>query len=117
MESRLVLDGLRNAGAWVEPHSKHFKHNTPDPVWLTHCGAKRWVVLMKDQAIYHNYLERITLQRAGVRAFVLVSGRLRGFEMAEILVKALPAIKEFARKNAAPFLAKIYRDGSIGRWL
>lgn len=72
---------------------------------------------MKDKEIDHNYIERITLIRAGVRAFTLASGRLRGIEMAEILVNSLDRIIEFTRNNQAPFLAKIFKDGTIERML
>jgi len=72
---------------------------------------------MKDKQIYHNHIERRALLKAGVRAFVLVPGRMRGAEMAQLLVEALPKIINFTRNNTAPFLAKIYADGSIEQWL
>lgn len=76
---------------------------TPDTVWLSHCGHKHWVVLMKDKQIYHNHIERRALLKSGVRAFVLVPGRMRGVEMAQLLVDTLPRIIDFTRNNSALF--------------
>jgi hypothetical protein len=72
---------------------------------------------MKDKNIGRNYLERTTLLRAGVRAFVLISGELTGAEMAQVLIKALPAIVRFVKSESGPYLVKVFKDGSIERWL
>jgi hypothetical protein len=52
-----------------------------------------------------------------VRAFILVSGNLSGQEMAQIFVKALPRMTRFASRNSPPFIAKIFRDGSVELWV
>jgi len=54
---------------------------------------------------------------AGVRAFVLTAGNLRGEEMAQIFVKALPAISKFLAKHPRPFIAKITRSGAVSMLL
>jgi len=51
--------------------------------------------------------------KAGVGAFILTSGDLSGEEMAQIFVKALPAISKFLVKHRRPFIAKITRSGSV----
>lgn len=58
----------------------------------------------------HRTIERLN---AGVAAFILTSGDLQGEEMAQIFVKALPAITRFLSKHKRPFIAKIARDGSV----
>jgi 5S rRNA maturation endonuclease (ribonuclease M5) len=58
-------------------------------------------------------VERLALMKAGVAAFILTSGDLQGEEMAEIFVKALPAIQRFLLKHPKPFIAKIAKDGSV----
>lgn len=55
----------------------------------------------------------MALMKAGVAAFILTSGDLQGEEMAQIFVKALPAILRFLSKHKRPFIAKIARNGSI----
>lgn len=72
---------------------------------------------MKDKQIYHNHVERTALLASGVRAFVLITGQMRGVDMAELLTKKLSKIIEFTRNNRGPFLVKIFKDGSIERWL
>jgi hypothetical protein len=70
-------------------------------------------VLTKDHRIRYRNLEREALMNAGVGAFILTAGDLQGDEMAEIFVKALPAIAKFLRKHKKPFIAKVARDGSV----
>ncbi|MCY7278842.1 MAG: hypothetical protein LH702_35175 [Phormidesmis sp. CAN_BIN44] len=36
--------------------------------------------------------------------------------MVAIFQKAIVPMQEFVRKHPAPFIAKIYRDGSIDMW-
>ncbi len=58
-------------------------------------------------------MERAALMRAGVAAFILTSGDLQSEEMAQIFVKALPAISRFLAKYHRPFIAKVTRNGSV----
>src|SRR5947209_12353753 len=73
---KTVLHELRKAGLRIEPHSRWFKHNTPDEVWLRQVGEKKWVVLMRDQKIGKRLLQLNALLTSGVKAFVLVTGDL-----------------------------------------
>ncbi len=50
---------------------------------------------------------------AGVAAFILTSADLKGSEMADIFVKALPAISKTLKKHQKPFIAKISRNGRV----
>lgn len=85
--------------------------------WLTRAGQKNWIVLTKDHRIRYRNLERAALMKAGVGAFVLTAGDLKGDEMAQIFVKALPAISRFLRKHRRPFIAKVARSGSVSMLL
>ena len=51
--------------------------------------------------------------KAGVAAFILTSADLKGNEMAEIFVRALPAISKTIKKYQKPFIAKITRNGRV----
>src|SRR5216684_212517 len=89
---KAILEALRNADLQVEPHSKWFRHNTPDQDWLPIVGEKKWIVLMRDKAIGKRYLELNALLRSKVKAFVLVTGELSEQVSAEIIKKAVPKI-------------------------
>lgn len=80
-------------------------------------GQHGWIVLTKDHRIRYRNLERAALIKAGVGAFILTSGDLSGEEMAQIFVKALPAISRFLRRHKRPFIAKIGRNGSVAMLL
>lgn len=53
------------------------------------------------------------LRAFGVRAFVLTAGDLRGSEMGETFVRALPAMHRTVDRHAAPFIAAVSRMGRV----
>ena len=110
LESDLVRQALVEMGARVQCHRDHFADDARDVDWLPVIGRRGWVILSKDQ---FNWLERMAIINAKARAFLLSRGELRGAEMAEILVKALPEVLRTLDLTTPPFIAKIYRDGSV----
>jgi hypothetical protein len=109
----LVADALRAAGARVEVHDDHFRQDCLDQEWLIEVGRRGWVVLTKDARIAYRPLERLAVVEAGVRMFALVAGNLAGHDMAAIFVKALSPMRRFCGLHDPPFIAKVYRDGTV----
>jgi len=71
-------------------------------------------VLTKDKHIRYRSNEIAALLSSNVRAFILTAtGDLTGAEMAQIFIKALPAIKRTAAKTRPPFIARIQRNGTV----
>ena len=94
-------------------HDDHFPPAAPDAAWLREAGSRGWIVLTKDQRIRYRATELAALMQARVRAFVLTTGDLRGMDMAEIFVRALPALTRWAARHPPPFIAGITRGGVI----
>lgn len=114
--SKQIAKTLSNAGIAVAIHDNHFPHDAEDVDWLPEVGRKGWVILTKDANIGKNELERIAVANANIKMFILASQSLSGQDMADILIKTIIKMQEFVRKNDAPFIAKIYRDGRIEMW-
>lgn len=110
---RKIAAPLVAAGARVYLHDDYFDQGVEDEVWLTEVGKKGWVVLTKDKTIRYRTIERQALMNAGLKAFFFMSGSISFSSMAEIIAKALPAIRKFAESHAPPFIAGIYKDGSV----
>jgi hypothetical protein len=110
LESYEVRDALKQAGARVEMHRDHFDEDALDEDWLPVIAGRGWVILSKDQ---FNHLERLAIKNAKGRAFLLVRGELPGKEQAAIISKALPEMLRVLDLTKPPFIAKIYRDGSV----
>ena len=108
-----IADALRQAGAEVQIHDDHFRQETPDEEWLREVGRRSWIVLTKDAQIRYRAHERAALMQAGVGAFVLVAKNLSGREMADVFVKALPAIRRFVANHQPPFIAKVTRSSTV----
>ena len=113
---KFVAEELRHSGITVETHDDHFDKGAQDVEWIPTVGQRGWVVLTKDNRISKNRLERLVVASAGIKMFILASQDLSGSDMAAIFLKAIVAMQEFVRKHPAPFIAKIYRDGSIVLW-
>ncbi len=111
---KVIPDALRRAGEKVKTHDELFPQDTPDETWLKEAGRQGWIVLTKDTRIRYHANEVAALLRSKVRAFVLTArGDLTGAEMAEIFIKASPAMKRMSRDVAGPFIARIQRDSSV----
>lgn len=108
-----IASALREAGETVIVHDDIFQPDAQDTEWLPFVGEKGWIVLTKDTKIRYRTLEREALINSGARAFVFVSGNVPASETAQILVEVLPAMKEFINKHQPPFIAKIFRNGSL----
>jgi predicted nuclease of predicted toxin-antitoxin system len=110
---KIIADALRQAGADVRVHDDYFSPTARDEEWLSEVGRRQWVVLTKDERICYREIERMALMNAGVRAFVLTAKNLQGSDMANIFVRALPAIQRFASMHTPPFIAKITRSRKV----
>ena len=114
--NKLIVETLRAAGVNVEIHDDHFTKNAQDIDWIPEVGKRGWIILTKDARIGKNKLERLAVADAKVKMFILTSQRLSGQEMADIFLSAITKMRELIRANPAPFIAKIYRNGTVKLW-
>jgi hypothetical protein len=110
---KIVAQALRAAGATVVVHDDHFPADAPDEEWLREVGQRGWIVLTRDKMIRYRDTERAAIIRAGVRAFVLRGKSLKGPEMGEAFVRALPSMVRLLGKRRSPFVATITSSGTI----
>ena len=111
--NKVVAGALRAAGARVEIHDDHFSTTALDEVWLDEVGRRGWVVLTKDRAIRYRAPALAAIRGSGVRLFVLTAGDLQGGEMADVFARALVRITTVARREPAPFIARVTRTGAV----
>ena len=111
-----VANALRNAGETVEIHDDHFPKNAFDNDWIPIVAKKGWVILTADLKIRYRKLEMLAVEHSKAKLFVLVSGNLSGDEMASAFVKAIKSIKRIAANQKGPFIAKVYKNGSVKLW-
>ena len=115
---KTVPGALRAAGANVVVHDDRFAQDAPDAEWLVVAGREGWLVLTRDAAISNRRrrggLERLIAKKAGVRLFVLRSGRrLDGAAMGAALVAALDRMTALAERLPGPLIARVYVDGRV----
>jgi len=117
LSQRTLPEALRAFGLRVVTRRDLFPHQriVPDEQWLAHAGRQRWIVLTKDKAIRHRRNEIGMLKRAGVRAFVLAAGNLKGEAQADIFCRALRRMETAVATMASPFVIRITKSGSFER--
>lgn len=112
-----TLEDLRAAGLNIETHEVRFRHNTEDVDWLLLVGEKKWIPLMADLEIGRNPLEMDALLAGKVRAFVVVKeDGAPHTQYTESIIIALPQIFRMLEEIRYPFIAKVYKDGSVFLW-
>ncbi|MEB0058610.1 MULTISPECIES: hypothetical protein [unclassified Variovorax] len=106
---------LDAAGIPYVPHNRHFKHDTPDEVWLTAVKDNGWLILTRDQRIRYRINEHRALVEAKLMMFVLSQGGLTAEETGRIVCAAYPEIVRQANVNQPPALFSITRSGEVSR--
>lgn len=96
--SRVLVEGMRAAGAGVRHASEAFPFGTPDEVWLKQAGKNDWIVLTRDQKIRQRRLGRESLMAFGVAAFAFTGGQATAHETAQTI---LPLIKRWSISRLA----------------
>ncbi len=110
---RRIVDALRHAGANVVHHDDHFPPATPDEEWLAAVGRHGWIILTKDIRIRYKPNEKEAILEAGAVAVILVSGNMKGEEMAELFVRSLGRIERIAGSARPPAIFTLGRDGRL----
>jgi hypothetical protein len=117
IDRSLGVDPIRKelikAGLAVEIHDDHFARDEEDRIWLRRVGESGWVVLTKDKRIRYRPLEFAALRASKARVFVLTAGNLRGIEIAEVFLTALPEISKALYSLPGPFIARVSQSGHV----
>ena len=88
-DTKFVVEALRARGIKIKRASEYFPSGTLDKDWLPQVAKNGWLILTRDANWRYDE------------------------EIASLVFKALPAIKDFTRNNSAPFLAKILKSGKV----
>lgn len=112
---RVKVPGLlRDAGLHLRTLAEHY--GTPndeevgDVTWLELAGGQGWPVLMKDERIRMNPVERAAVQEFKVQAFCLTRQDLPSDEMARRLVDQMPRIIEACQLDDGPFIYAVQKN-------
>ena len=108
-----VYNKLKEAGISVELHSAHFERGTPDEAWLPVVGKNRWVLLTQDRRIKWRKNEISALREFKVCAFIVAAKALRGEEIGDLIVKAMPKILRILKSTNPPLIAAINQDSVV----
>lgn len=98
----------------IYAHNDLFAPDTPDEIWIRHCGQNGWIAFTKDRAIKYRQLEKQAVQAYNARLFNLATRKnMTAGENAQAFLKAIPRIAQFVRRHDPPFIAKVSRDSKV----
>ncbi len=100
----------------MEVHDDLFPQNAEDTAWLPVVAQKGWIIVTNDSKIGNRQLELLAVRNSKARVFVLVSGQIKGEDMASIFVGALDSMKKVVAQHPGPFIAKVYKNGTVKIW-
>lgn len=113
MLARALYDLLTQRGHTVHRSGIEVPRGASDRDWLQALGSRPWIVLMRDQRIRFNRLERESLGASRLGAFVFTGGQVTGEETARAIGNLLPEILRIDVREPRPYLYTITRGGSV----
>ena len=93
-------------------HHDQFKRGARDPDVIRACAAQGWTMISCDDRIRYVPENKKVAIESKLRAFM---GNYQGVEIASALVAARHRMIGFNKKNAPPFFARIFINGTISR--
>ena len=108
-----VPDALRNAGVEVETVHDVLYSGALDEEWIEYVGRNKRLAITKDKRIRHREIELQAIKKHKAKVFRYTSGNLSGKEMAEIAVKALIKMQDFADRHNGPFIVSLTKGGRL----
>jgi hypothetical protein len=106
---------MREQGAVVHHAGEAFPSATHDEVWLAECGARGWIVLMRDKHVRRRRLELAALSAADVVAFVCTAGQATAEDTANAVVRLLHRFVNVSISEPKPCLYSFGLSGSLTR--
>ena len=112
---RDVATALRQAGAAVEEHHRHFAPDAADVEWLSVVGELGWAAITQDDRIRYRQAEKVAALSSGLPLFIFTGRKMKATEIGTALVAALPAMTRFLSHAKRPFIARVTRSGQVVR--
>ena len=106
---------VRNDVMWLEPH---FRHDTPDPVWLSEAGLNDWLVVTRDKKIRTRPGELQAITQNNVGCFIVAQKQaLSRWDYLKLLTLTLDEMERRFATEARPFIFNIGTTGTLTRVL
>jgi hypothetical protein len=111
----LLAQALERAGVQVRRPGVDIPFGATDEEWLTRAGEENWIPLLRDQRIRFRSLERASLQRAGVGAFVVTAGQATAQQVTDLVLSRLQKMVNIWVSERKPFIYSLSRGGTLIR--
>jgi hypothetical protein len=106
---------MQERGPTVRHAGEAFPGATVDEIWLTECGARNWIVLMRDKHVRRRPLELSALRNANVAAFVCTAGQATAENTADAVCRLLDKFVNISISEPRPCLYTFGMSGSLSR--
>ena len=111
--SNALGDALRKNDIDFVAHKELFAQDSPDGEWIQRVSDEGWIGITRDQNIRRKPNEMSLIRGSKAMICVFTSGNLSAAMTAEILLKALPKIRQLWNNPERPALYSVHRDGKV----
>jgi hypothetical protein len=101
---------LEVAGISVQPHHRHFRHDTEDEVWIREVARRGWIALTHNDRIRYTPNQVQAVFESGLALLILV-GHATTRDLADNFVATRSRVDAFLERHQPPYIAKVYRAG------
>jgi hypothetical protein len=98
---------LRRVGFVVESLHDHFDQEEEDPIWITECGRRDWVIFTGDKRIEKNVLNRQAVIEGKCKVFIFTDTNSYAEEWAAAVILGREKIQRLIRRNNGPLYVRI----------
>ena len=111
--SNALGEALRANNVDFIAHKDLFAQDSPDGEWIQRVSDEGWIGITRDQNVRRKPNEIRLIRASKAMICVFTSGNLSAAATAEILLKALPKIREYWASSERPALYSVHRDGKV----
>jgi hypothetical protein len=117
MLAQRLVEVISAAGHVVHKCGSEVPRGLADTAWMNALADRDWIVLLRDQRIRFNRLERDSLASSKIGAFVFTGGQVTGEETAKTIGGCLGKIVMLDDATSRPYVFTITRAGNISQAL
>ena len=108
--NKVIPGFLQRTGLKVECHSKYYKDDLEDDIWIRDVSRKGWLIVSSDKGLENDVANKLAVIESKAKVFILEENGSRGEYWAAAIIVSWKTIYELAGDNPGPFYVNIQKD-------
>lgn len=113
---KILPEFLRQAGLKVECHSKYYKREELDDIWIRDTASKGWVIFTADKGIETDPPNRTAVIESKAKVFIVQDNGAKAIFWAAAILVSRRRIYEIVHEHPGQFYVSLNREtGNLAR--